>query len=51
MIKKRKDQLKNFTAELNRKSSKKYNEPKDWIEAFNILQINRRESPRALAVG
>ena len=35
---KRKDQLKNFTAELNRRTRKKYSEPKDWIEAFNTLR-------------
>ncbi len=35
---KRKDQIKNFTAELNRRSPKKYSEPKDWIEAFNYLR-------------
>ncbi|MDO5156428.1 MAG: ATP-binding protein [Eubacteriales bacterium] len=35
---KRKEQLQNFTAELNRRSEKKYTIPKDWIEAFNYLR-------------
>ena len=35
---KRKEQLQNFTAELNRRSEKKYTSPKDWIEAFNYLR-------------
>jgi len=35
---KRKEQLQNFTAELNRRSEKKYSAPKDWIEAFNYLR-------------
>ena len=33
-----KNQIKNFTAELNRRANKKYSEPKDWIEAFNYLR-------------
>ena len=35
---KRKEQLQNFTAELNRKSKKKYSVPVDWTEAFNCLR-------------
>lgn len=35
---KRKEQLRNFAAELNRKASKKYPLPKDWIEAFHYLR-------------
>ena len=35
---KRKEQLQNFTAELNRRSNNKYCIPKDWIEAFNYLR-------------
>lgn len=35
---KRKEQLQNFTAELNRKAAKKYSVPKDWIQAFEYLR-------------
>lgn len=34
----RKVQLQNFTAELNRKSGKKYKIPSDWTEAFENLR-------------
>lgn len=35
---KRKVQLQNFIAELNRRSGKGYSLPKDWTEAFNYLR-------------
>ena len=31
-------QIRNFTNELNRKSGNKYNIPKDWIQAFDLLR-------------
>ncbi len=34
----RNQQLANFTAELNRRSDRKYCQPKDWTEAFNFLR-------------
>ena len=32
------DQLKNFALELERKTGKKYDVPKDWLQAFNLLR-------------
>ncbi|MBR0419093.1 MAG: ATP-binding protein [Erysipelotrichaceae bacterium] len=32
------DQLKNFVSELERKTGKKYDVPKDWLQAFNLLR-------------
>ncbi len=34
----RKDQLRNFKAELDRKTQKKWDSPKDWIQAFEYLR-------------
>lgn len=35
---KKKEQLQNFTAELNRKTGSIYSVPKDWTDAFNLLR-------------
>lgn len=39
-------QLRNFTAELRRKSNKELKEPKDWIEAFEMLRAFLEKLPK-----
>ena len=39
-------QLRNFLAELNRKSKKQYDIPKDWIEAFEFLREYLEKAPK-----